>query len=439
MATTAPIEYHSHHSSDIAETSNKPIYYRRLLSLRSLLLIILIVVLLSGPAFKSSDLFAATLGYSLLITIFLTIVTTLILGNVHRSYNSFSITYDLKPYPNGKAVSSRPLLITLHPKIKNLLPFYSLWVTPIFKNKLETSTFRITGNFNKEINKLEQEILFPHRGNWALERFTLEIKDALGLSSFSWTLPISRSFSEIKVYPPLSYDLNIQPFSSDNTAGDDLTDLRNTNGELFDIKRYHPSDGMKKILWKVYAKSGELLARHPEPSITPEGTIVLYAICGRSEDHVASALLAHIEDLERIGHKFLVDVDGSFNVSAATEFTTIEERLLDTVWVADQVSEQNRINQINNLDNQLQELTRNKLSSLTIFVGAERLGFDIFTEQMISLGKNLSEKGIKLLWIIVQKIENSDKLKIKESELPMSFLQFCMASNWQNKVVKIKN
>ncbi|RMD85406.1 MAG: DUF58 domain-containing protein [Candidatus Dadabacteria bacterium] len=104
-------------------------------------------------------------------------------------------------------------------------------------------------------------------------------------------------------------------------------------GDPFDLKPYHPSDGMRKILWKIYAKTGELISRHPEKSMTPEGKVALYAIADRSGDplcSIAYQYLKWVEDMEM--EIYALPIGGSKVAHSADGFM---HEAISSVWDAD--------------------------------------------------------------------------------------------------------
>jgi hypothetical protein len=88
-------------------------------------------------------------------------------------------------------------------------------------------------------------------------------------------------------------------------------------GDRLDIRNYSQGDPMRYILWKVYARTGELVVRTPERAYQPTKKMLAYLIVS-PEDQVAAgmALVALQGDL--LGTEWHFGVDGSS--------TTISER-----------------------------------------------------------------------------------------------------------------
>lgn len=67
-------------------------------------------------------------------------------------------------------------------------------------------------------------------------------------------------------------------------------------GDLLEMRRYTPGDPLKLVLWKLYARSGELLVRTPERAISTSRNTVLYLASATGDEPAAgicrAALLA---------------------------------------------------------------------------------------------------------------------------------------------------
>jgi hypothetical protein len=66
-------------------------------------------------------------------------------------------------------------------------------------------------------------------------------------------------------------------------------------GERVDIRSYHAGDPVRFILWKVFAKSREVVVRTPERAIAPLRQTVAYLVAGRSDEPAAGAARVAVE------------------------------------------------------------------------------------------------------------------------------------------------
>jgi hypothetical protein len=81
-------------------------------------------------------------------------------------------------------------------------------------------------------------------------------------------------------------------------------------GELLDMRRYAHGDPLRFVLWKVYARSRELLVRAPERAISPSPSAMAYFVAGPGDEPTAAAARFFIEE-GMLGDDFLFAADGS--------------------------------------------------------------------------------------------------------------------------------
>jgi hypothetical protein len=162
--------------------------------------------------------------------------------------------------------------------------------------------------------------------------------------------------------------------SSTQRPGDLVIDTLNRQGDPFDIKPYHPSDGLKKIVWKAFAKRGELLSRHPEASMTPEGYVVILVLAGPLDDDVCARALAYTRTLDELKLDIVVGCQGGRSYIPASTPEAAEELLIDAVWESARASlHELRADTMALLDH-CRETTRGiKVSKVLIFCSGDRL------------------------------------------------------------------
>lgn len=139
--------------------------------------------------------------------------------------------------------------------------------------------------------------LIEHPGNWREilvpeERVRtaecarrVEVRDVLGLWRLSWriveTVPV-------RVLPATGR-LEAAELESCLASGDVLPHpFGPAEGDRVDARPYTPSDPARMILWKVYARSRELMVRTPEPARAPERAPLIYLVAG-PDDGAAAA------------------------------------------------------------------------------------------------------------------------------------------------------
>jgi hypothetical protein len=153
-------------------------------------------------------------------------------------------------------------------------------------------------------------IRFPHRGDWSVRGVTALLTDRFGISRFQWDTVPCGGTTVFKIDPPYRADSSLPIISSTQRSGDEIVTPHDRNGDPYDLKPYHPSDGLRKVVWKVFARTGELVSRHPEPSMTPEGKTALFVAAGRNDEDLCAAAAAYARRLESLELVVLAGCEG---------------------------------------------------------------------------------------------------------------------------------
>ncbi|MCB0347091.1 MAG: DUF58 domain-containing protein [Bdellovibrionales bacterium] len=272
------------------------------LTIRGFIAIALSAAALQFIAADESDLIAYMLGGGVAAMLLLALVTSLL---VRRRLAKI---LRIEPHFDREGLYSRsPVRAGLTVRNALLPPFFSLHVNRVFQHDLvECPEHVISGK--EAVRRVVDTIRFPHRGFWTLDHLSLSLRDALGFTEISWEMPaevgveVSARNIQIRSLPIVA---------ASSRSGDTLDQAKERAGDLFDIKQYDPSDGVKRILWKVYAKTGAVVVRRPEPAIIPEGEVAVYLIANRNDDHVAGALQSYLAQLENNSITILFGTDGS--------------------------------------------------------------------------------------------------------------------------------
>lgn len=387
-------------------------------TLQGFVLLLFGISMVIGPASQHSDLIAAVIGYSLLILVPIMSIGTLYAGWRMASRIRIRATYSTSAAPGiatkefTRPRSERPFSLCLRLSETSLPPLFSLSLTPQFSQEVTTATWKITGQIRAG-KDIEQSLSMPHRGYWTLSHIDCTVQDSFGLSKFSWQFQLHPSL-RIPIFPQESPSKQIPIFTSDTTSGTEQIELQNRGGDLFDVKRYHPADGARRILWKVYAKSGELLSRHPEPSMRPEGTISTLVLAGKNDDALCSLVLTYLQGLEEEGFDFSLASDGHVTEftgepDIATSRVEAENLFLSTVWNSDQTTTEERMRTIQQLSEGQGGRQNAPLHLITIFVSIERLRESPFMTEALQLQEWLQQQHFESFWVILdsQMAENA--------------------------------
>ena len=145
------------------------------------------------------------------------------------------------------------------------------------------------------------------RGEWDKIRRQIYVGDAFGICQIRF--PFVQEL-RLKVIPNTK-DLFEPRIVQGLQAGADVEHpFGKPQGDRLDIRNYSQGDPMRYILWKVYARTGELVVRTPERAYQPTKKMLAYLIVS-PEDQVAAgmALVALQGDL--LGTEWHFGVDGS--------------------------------------------------------------------------------------------------------------------------------
>jgi len=175
-----------------------------------------------------------------------------------------------------------------------------------------------------------------------------------------------------------------------------MVDIFNRQGEPFDIKSYHPSDGVKKIVWKAFAKRGELLSRHPEASMTPEGFVVMLVIAGVEGDPACAQAFAYSESLARLNLEIIASCEGALTRPPARAPEALKELLIDSVWDArPEDPSQLQRDAAALLDYCAQLSPGITVKKLLLFASAERVANEASSATIQGLATWLSNQGVE--------------------------------------------
>ena len=358
------------------------------LTIQSTTLLLLALYLLAGPVKGSSDIVSAALALGLLAVVALVTTLVLLQGLHFRSRSLLEITTPASASFSNEGVR---LILTVSPA--RILPGFYLECSLDFAQEGTSPTaLRISGASRFE-RKHHLDILFPHRGSWEIRGLRCHLRDSSGLAQFSWTIPQQNA---IVIAPPRVRDSHLPLLSSTQRPGDLVTDAFNRQGDPFDIKPYHPSDGVKKIVWKAFAKSGELLSRHPEASMTPEGFVTIVVLARPEDDDLCGKVTAYVRALKELQLDVVVGCEGAGSRDVATDASSCQELLIDSVWDAEHSTATSIIADTQSiLDYCTQSRLKITVRKMIIFVSGARVADTEQAKRIEALAQWLETCGIE--------------------------------------------
>lgn len=80
-------------------------------------------------------------------------------------------------------------------------------------------------------------------------------------------------------------------------------------GDRIDLRPYAPGDPIRLVLWKVFARTRDLVVRTPETAISPQQRVVAWLVTSPTDEPAAGAARAAI-DAGALGDDWVLGVDG---------------------------------------------------------------------------------------------------------------------------------
>jgi len=444
--TLATTNYTRNSAGAIKRFKHRAAAYAELspITIRSILLLLFCGYLLVGPVPQSADIIAASLAYGLL-ALFSVIALSALFQALHTK-RSLAITLHPPEEPLVAGSISRCLL-----KLSRLrlLPGMLLECRILCANTgLAIPTIKLFTGVPAD-QRISCDVTPPHRGNWDIHGVRCIVGDLTGFIRLTWKIPFESSL----VVEPAPYPDSMLPLvSSTQRAGDLVTDAVHRLGDPFDIKPYHPADGVKKIVWKAFAKSGQLLSRHAEASMTPEGFVALFVLARPEDDEVCGKALTYVGALSELKLDTLLSCEGQNGRPPGHSPGTSRQLLIDSTWDA---GESNSTSVCDDLQALLDACIRTGLGvnvrKIVIFCSGARMGSTYGVDIMRSLASWMEERQITPVFFLTQPRITQDeqiswwsrlstRILYEPNKTPQSrpsaaeyqqFLSTCLAKQWE--------
>ena len=133
-----------------------------------------------------------------------------------------------------------------------------------------------------------------------------KVRDAWGIAEVSF---VRREPRNVRVVPAIGSLRNV-PVVRALAGGDDFYDpLGSPQGDRADMRAYGPGDPVRLIVWKVYAKSRDLVVRTPERARSPTQKTVAFVVSGPGDEPAAGAARAAVVN-GALGQSWRLGADG---------------------------------------------------------------------------------------------------------------------------------
>lgn len=384
--------------------------FQTILTLRGFLLLFFVVYLLAFPVRTEADIVATVFAWSSLCLLGFVFVACLVQGTVaNRGFTLHTSASPLQEGRDGMITAKSPVRFLMRTSVINPLPLFSLQLNPVFEGaRITRSLFSIVGR-SKQARILSEDIEFPHRGEWRLIEIRASLSDRLGLSSYEWSIKPSAAEELIRVGPAPAYRAAPPIISSSVRSGDAVPDIQRRDGDPFDIRPYQPSDGVRKILWKVFAKSGELLSRHPERSMTPEGQVLVFVSAGLPDDKACSACLDYLELVEEQALVLYAGCEGMHGCAPARSRSQALDLLVESAWAVKDISIDSSIQDLRGFLSAVRaELGNSDIRTVVVFYSQTRLYSATELKRLVEIGQCLESSSIQPVFIADAKLADPD-------------------------------
>lgn len=280
------------------------------LTLQGMLTLGIVAFALRQYAYGALDLVVFALGICalaiLIFSLFCTILSgVLIQRRIHRELEeqeaaTGSILLE-SGFPNESG---------FHLPALNYFPLIKLNWQVVYPDKL-TTRIRVTDS-EAGHTVLSEEILPERRclSDKVTRQFT--VADVLGFCRYSWRQSQSR---ECYCLPQVN-TLKQLPLLRSMTAEDGIPDPTGSpEGDRMEIRRYAPGDSVRDIMWKAYARSGQLNVRLAEKSVFHSQRTLAYLLSSKNDE--AAAATARLA-LQRgvLGDDWAFGADGTQGVTS---------------------------------------------------------------------------------------------------------------------------
>ena len=133
----------------------------------------------------------------------------------------------------------------------------------------------------------------------------ITLEDIFGFTSFRW---FETQACDINVYPQQtpSNELSLRR----PQQGDDFYDhIGEPHGDLVEMRRYEDGDPLKLVMWRVFARTRQLVVRSPERSLAEKRDLVAYFMAHPSDEASASTARSYL-DAGLLGEEYIFIADG---------------------------------------------------------------------------------------------------------------------------------
>lgn len=183
----------------------------------------------------------------------------------------------------------------------------SLWYVPFVKLGWSWVTPEANVALVRQSRRLHEVVTPTRRGLCDQVVRRIDVGDAFGLTKISFTMREER----VVRFVPSVGALRKMDVVRSIASGEDMPHPGGQpEGERADLRRYNPGDPVRFILWKVFAKTREIVIRTPERAIAPARQTCAYLVAAPGDEAAAGAARVALES-GSLGTSWLLGADGA--------------------------------------------------------------------------------------------------------------------------------
>ncbi len=183
----------------------------------------------------------------------------------------------------------------------------NLWYVPLVKVRWDWVAPEAKVTLIPLRRRLHEEIVPARRGVYDAIVRRVEVSDAFGLTRVAFKATEQRA---LRLAPSMG-SLKQMHVVRSIAGGDNVSHPAGPpEGERADMRHYAPGDPIKFVLWKVFARSRQLVVRTPERAISPVRQTVAYLVAGDGDEPAAGAARVAV-DSGALGSEWVLGADGN--------------------------------------------------------------------------------------------------------------------------------
>ncbi|MGE3453779.1 MAG: DUF58 domain-containing protein [Kofleriaceae bacterium] len=187
------------------------------------------------------------------------------------------------------------------------LPFVDIawsWREP----SVEVLIRRVGGYVHEDVRPI-------HRDHFTTIIRRIEIRDPFGLVRIAFRIEQARAGR----FAPWVGGLQKIQVAHGFASGDAMAHPDGSPvGDYYDMRRYGAGDPIRFVLWKVFARTRELLVRTPEISVAPDRRTIAYLVAGEGDEPAAGAARVAV-DSGALGVTWELGADGCGEIASSRE------------------------------------------------------------------------------------------------------------------------